>query len=528
MEYDVIIRFFGILIISLYIYMRILNIKDVSKLKIVSAVMFSLIVSVPLSLTLPLFQTLILPVVVFIYVGIATKVRKGLMITSIIISVGICLGIDMISQTILFIPMTLFTALLVVIKMVQENITSANYEEIAKTVDIKLVNTVLSCASFFLSILLVNIIFKIKRLKKGFVFLQQIENRLIGIVFSIIIFICTIYTDIRVGYLEEYSQIKPGDISLIFFILIAINVCTLGIHFWWRHHTTVLYQQRLKEQIIQEYQAEIDEKDRQIKNLSECNNFLSETAHRDNKLIPAMFNAVSNLIYNSDKNAEAETKMKGMHILSELDEIMQERKEMILKIQREHKPLPSTEMERIDNILNYMFLKASENEIQFDFAMAGSIKNIAESVIPKQKLETLLADLIENAIIAASYSTYKKILVSMGIVDDCYEINVQDSGIPFEVDTLIDLGLKKSTTHADEGGSGIGYITVFKILGESNASLIIMEHEPENYTFSKSIKVRFDGKSEFVIYSFRAEKIKPPMEREGLFILDVIEKSGRT
>jgi light-regulated signal transduction histidine kinase (bacteriophytochrome) len=200
---------------------------------------------------------------------------------------------------------------------------------------------------------------------------------------------------------------------------------------------------------------------------------------------------------------------------------------MISKIQRGHKTLPSTEMERIDTILNYMSLKASEKDIQFDVVITGKIKSTAESVISKQQLETLLADLIENAIIAVSHSdcdsngnnsAFRKILVTMGIAEGCYEINVQDSGIPFEAETLGDLGLKRMTTHGDRGGSGIGYMAIFKILGENSASLIISEQVPENHTFSKSIKVRFDDKSEFVIYSYRTEDIKSSSERKEMSI----------
>lgn len=495
MDHGQIIKFFGLLIISLYIYMKILDIKDVSKLKKVSAVIFSFIMSIPLSYT-PFLYELIFLVSVFIFVSITMRVEINLMITTIIISVGISLGIEILANTILI----FFEFLFLLVKALFENIPEEDISEDNINQILIIPLNVMPYISFIISTVFINFFFKIKRLKKGFIFLQSKEARWIGIIFSIIIMI---------------SRSFGGGGSIAVFVLLVINICTIGIHFWWRHHTTMLYQQRIKDRTIREKLCEIEEKDKQIEYLSECNKFLSETVHRDNKLIPAMYNAVSTFLYNSDINIETEMKTKGMHILSDLDEIMHERKETILKIQREHKSLPSTEMERIDNILNYMLLKASENEIQFDFIIAGSIKSIAESVIQKQKLETLLADLIENAIIAVSYSSYKRILIIMGIVDDYFEINVQDSGIPFEIETLINLGLIKSTTHADKGGSGIGYLSIFKILDESKASLIISEQVPEKYTFSKSIKVRFDSKSEFVIYSYRAEKIKPSAEREG-------------
>ena len=154
-----------------------------------------------------------------------------------------------------------------------------------------------------------------------------------------------------------------------------------------------------------------------------------------------------------------------------------------------------------------MWLKASYKEIQFDLTVAENIQDIAKNQLPAGKLSTLLADLIENAIIAVSNVAHKKISVEMGIIDDCFEISIQDSGIPFEIETLANLGFKKSTTHADTGGSGIGYMTIFEILNESGASLSITEYAPEIYAFTKSIKIRFDGNSEYTISSFRANEI---------------------
>ncbi|MCL1918238.1 MAG: hypothetical protein FWG14_07975 [Peptococcaceae bacterium] len=531
MEHYLMIRMFGLLIISFYVYKKILNMKNVSKLKIAFAILFSLIMSVPLSYFPPLYE-FIFVISVFVFVAITSRVKLPLMITAVIISVGISLGIDILADLIIsFIEYPIlivnYSAKLIqeygIANVIQDNIPLEDLKNIVLLVNsdpswnplLSIPLIVTESISLIMNAVLVVLFFRIKRLRPGFVFLHNKEARWIGIVFSVLIMA------IRSFWGENTS------IALGVFLVVLTIICIIGINFWWRHNTTMLYQQRLKDRTIQEQQGEIDEKNKQNESLATCNKFLSETVHRDNKLIPAMYTAVGTFLNTSDKNIEAETKRKGMQILSELDEMMRERKEMILKIQREHKPLTSTGMERVDNILNYMCMKAAKNGIQFDFVMTGNVKDSAESVIPKQQLVTLLADLIENAIIAvtltpqvhltlqASDSTHKKILVTMGIAEDCYEITVQDSGIPFEMETLMDLGLKKSTTHADQGGSGIGYLTIFKILDESRGSLAIVEHEPAKNTFSKSIKVRFDGKSEFVIYSYRAEIIKSFSKRSG-------------
>jgi len=315
-------------------------------------------------------------------------------------------------------------------------------------------------------------------------------------VFAGIAFLLKNYTEYEITDIFVSNPIYP---ILMVTLLVAVTVCMFAVHFWWRHSTTAQYKQRIQERNNEELLAEIQLKDKRIKELTASNEFLSKAIHRDNKLIPAMYNALSDFLSDSDDVVTARAGNKGTNLLAELSEIMQERKDMIIKIQKDYKSLPSTGIERVDNILNYMMQKASEKEIQFDFVLDGSVKEIAESVITKSALETLLADLIENAIIAVAQSDCKKVLVTMGIVNSCLEITVNDSGIPFDAEVLSNLGKIKSTTHADTGGSGIGYMTIFEILRECKASLVISEPAPMPFSFTKSVKVVFDGKGEFVV-----------------------------
>ena len=376
--------------------------------------------------------------------------------------------------------------------------------------------------SLVASLVFVGLFFNRKRLRAGFVFLYNRETRLVGVIFSVFIMVLRSFW----GIIASYTTSDVGLALVGLFFLLAMNMCTVGIHFWWRNHMSLVYQQRLKESVIQECQAEMDEKDEAIKELSECNERLAHAVHRDNKLLPALYHAVNSFINGSvgiaQGIAEGEARAKGNQILADLEEIMQERKEMIASIQRGHTPLPSTGIERVDNVLNYAFQRATEKGIQFDFIAAANvaatnIKDSAEAGITKQDLEALIAELLENALTAVGESPYKRILVTMGIVGDCLEITVQDSGMPFDLEILANLGVKKATTHADTGGSGIGYLSIFSILKQCQASLLIAEQAPEkpedsekpqDHTFSKSIKVRFDGRSQFVIHSHRAAAIK--------------------
>ena len=145
----------------------------------------------------------------------------------------------------------------------------------------------------------------------------------------------------------------------------------------------------------------------------------------------------------------------------------------------------------------------------FDEVINNKIKLTIEdngNGISKEDLEILLADHIKNSIIAVNCSDNinKSILVRLGLIDNYYSLYVYDSGIEFELDTLSNLGKKPITTHANNGGTGFGFMNTFDTLKKYNASLIINELNPpcsDNYT--KSIVIRFDDVYEFKINSYR-------------------------
>jgi len=492
LKLDSIIKFFGLTINCIYIYMKILNIRDISKLKILSAIIFSAIASIVMyffRFCVPDIRPIIILVSVFIYAAIGMRVKTDIMITAAVISGGISYGLMGIAVI----------------------LSAFVFGVLSRTPNMVLASVLI----LILSIASTNIIFRISRLKKGFAFLQNAESGGIGIVLSGIVIIAI-----------NLIEIKDTQDPTAVLLLIGIIVCMIGMLFWWRHNLTELYRKRLNEKTIKEYEAAMAEKDKQINDMNECNDYLSKMLHRDNKLIPAMYYSVKSFLDASAKSGSADIQTEGSRILDGLSEVMQERAKMILNNQRAHKVLQSTKVQLIDSILNFMLLKASKNEIEFDFIMTESVERMTETVIQKDKLEMLLADLIENAIIATSRSTYKKILLTIGIADGCYEINVQDSGIPFEAETLFSLGLKKSTTHAGEGGSGVGYMSTFEILREAGASLIITEYMSKEYSFSKSIKIRFAGEFKYFVYSCRSAELGTYTDRANTLISNLFYENA--
>jgi len=144
-----------------------------------------------------------------------------------------------------------------------------------------------------------------------------------------------------------------------------------------------------------------------------------------------------------------------------------------------------------------------DNDIMFKLNVTGSIIYMTENTIEQGKLETMIGDHLQDALIAvkASKNSMRSVMAVIGEAGDYYELTILDSGIPFETDTLARLGIERVTTHADEGGSGVGFMKTFETMRECGASLIITENR--GGVFSKSVTIRFDGENQYIIETYR-------------------------
>ena len=157
-------------------------------------------------------------------------------------------------------------------------------------------------------------------------------------------------------------------------------------------------------------------------------------------------------------------------------------------------------------MLKFMQSECIKNNIDFNIQIKGNIYHIINNIISVEQLEVLLADHIKDAIIAIKHTenVNRSILVKLGKIDDCYGLYIYDSGIEFEIETLKNLGKKPSTTHKDEGGTGMGFMNTFDTLKACNGSLIIKEiGKPSKDNFTKIIMIKFDSKNEYKVISYR-------------------------
>lgn len=356
-------------------------------------------------------------------------------------------------------------------------------------------------------LLLAYLPFTLKRLKNGLSFLQKKENSGIGLLISgIILFFSAL---LRTNF--------SNTLNYLFFTFGTV-VCIFGIIFWWRNNLTKSYLEKNTKRQLDELNKLIADQTKLITELTKENERLSSLIHRDNKIIPAMGMAVRKYIGQSDQKFSDDSQ-EGEAIMKQLECLMKDRYEAIAKAKNLSKVLPNVNVDSINGVFQYMYLRAAQHNIDYDVIVVCSIKYLIENAITELELSTILSDLIENAIHATKSSDFKKIIVTIAVHNNFYEIDVQDSGVMFEAEILRKIGQKRVTNHKENGGSGIGLMTLFEILKKRKASLIITEYPPKTNSLSKSIKIRFDGQNECLIYSFRADQLKKAISREDLVFL---------
>lgn len=94
----------------------------------------------------------------------------------------------------------------------------------------------------------------------------------------------------------------------------------------------------------------------------------------------------------------------------------------------------------------------------------------------------------------------------------------QTNGQPFLPEFFQDFGLKAHTTHAGNGGSGIGLMDIWKLKKKYRASLVITKYVPGTYSYTKQISLIFDAKKHYIIQTYRRRELGQIRFRDDLYI----------
>lgn len=473
------IKIFFIIILTCYTNYRILNIRDFAYKKLIIYCIFIFIVSILCTALKNIINLAASIIYMILFLSIVFSKFEKINLEQALIINTISTGINYI----LFFLAIIISFLPNVLLNIQNDYIS-----------------LLSIITIY--VILLYGVFKIKKFKYGLIFLRNnIKNdyyeMLMFNISIIVLFLVLILSSIDI---ENRRNIFIGLITLSVFMFITIQ-----------KSLQLYYKQKLLKQNLEEFKKDIENKDKKIEELGKENFKLHKKIHSINHSIESLEYKLDMLSQKSEIASEIDIRDR----INEISKMIEEDKVVI--------ELTKTNIEIIDDILKNMQSKCIKNNIDFELKINGNIHHMINNIISKKDLEILIADLIKNAIIAISYSdnVNKSILVRLGVIDGIYSLYVYDTGIEFNIETLLNLGIKPSTTHADNGGTGMGFINAFDTLNKYKASIIIEEFGKEskdNYT--KAVIIKFDKNNNYKINSYRAEKIK---EKEPKNI--IIEKS---
>lgn len=371
---------FFILICCFYCYCKILNLNDLFLRSRILFTLSALIIACGLcfihSMIYPVAMFLVL-FVFYIFITLFTKTDWSTSLNATIISIAMSLVSFTISS---FVFSTLVFFMY-------------SYININNLVVIKLLNG-------FLQYFIIHIPFQFKRLKKGMPFLYELQLNNIGTCISLLILICYITASI--------SNTTENNYLPFIIPLFLIFPCALLLISWWRAIITKNYRRKLQQFEMQKLKNELVQKEQEISRLLENNKALAQIIHRDNKLIPAMELAVNTFLQNQNTLSPQQLKEQGLALAAHLQTMSQERKFNLTEYQTNGQPLASTGICAVDAVLQLMYQRALQEQIDYNLRITENIKTTALQSLSEEDFSHLLADLIENAFIAMSDVADKK------------------------------------------------------------------------------------------------------------------------
>ena len=353
-----------------------------------------------------------------------------------------------------------------------------------------------------LQLLLCYLLFCSKHLRKGVPYLRNSLFSQLGVFLGILIIVVIMYF----STLDSSQGNKyPVHLDIIcFFTLFLLSILSF---FWWKnilHHSYLL---QTKERDCKRLEEQLSHCQEKMKILEAENAELAKLVHRDNKLIPSLQLTVHDLLTEVSDEENPALSKRAEELLVQLNQEMVERKGLLTHLSQNRKKLPSTGILSIDQLLAYIQQQCIQQSVIFDCDFSKDISSILTTdTYPSEKeLSTLLADLLENALISTRHHQGKHIFLGMKKNMDNFCLEIWDSGDIFSKEVLYHIGKKKYTTHKADGGSGIGLMVTWELLKKYQASLIIDENVFVDDVFTKKIMICFDKKNDYKLCSLRSE-----------------------
>ncbi len=482
--YDIIIKHFFIYFGCIYLYYHLLNIKITSFLqKCISIIASVLLSSLTLlsKLYLPEISN-IFPVLLLWIILSCLSLQPQISFIATIISFGISYGFAIFSNIILMIflsPLRIF-------------ITSNLYTLY-----------LLFWGGF--ETLIIILFTRIRRFRNGMPFLYTSKFTNVGTYICLIFLIALTYIQLTPHY--KFLQMIP---TIILFISV-----TAALIFWWQAQLTKSYLHKLQLLELESLRKELEETTKEMEHLKKQNEELGRLIHKDNKLIPALETAVTDFL---SADGDEKNKAMGASLILQLKELSGSRREILDEVSAARSRHFATGIPALDTLLDYFDRRAEARKMEFTVNIAPNLAAYVPSKISSEDITHLLADLLENAIIAVAPCASRKIRLQIYPYRKWFVIELSDTGIPFQEKSLLQFGIQQLTTHESSGGSGIGLMDIWKLKEKYHASIHITEYR-DTAPFSKRITFLLDHRNQYLIRTWRFEELRTKSRRADLCIL---------
>lgn len=318
--------------------------------------------------------------------------------------------------------------------------------------------------------------------------------------------------------LEQLSALEDCEIRNTRVFAISTCLCILTI--WWRTQITKTYREKLRLLEMKTLRAAKVENEAYISRLEAENKRLGTIIHKDNRIVNAMADSVCDYLSTASGSDLETLHSKGLSLSDEINSIKTYRQELLCEGSLVQTSIPQTNLAGVDAIIAFMLKEASTHGITLQFHFDKEVFSSKHFTASEMDLVHLLSDLLQNAIIATRHAGGKTIELSLQSLKGTPAISVSDSGIPFEIDTYMKLGVSEASTHLEEGGTGIGLIDIWSFKKKYRASLVIEELDDSIYT--KRLSLLFDGKNKYLIVSNRFQQIISNQTRSDLLVISPV------
>lgn len=360
---------------------------------------------------------------------------------------------------------------------------------------------------FLVQCVIAQLVFRTRRMRKGLATLFRFGISEFGMFLSSSVLVLMMFFCVLSQLLKK-SDRKIDLTTVCFFVTLF---CIIMLYFWLKKELRTTYKIKMMENGLTLLEKSLKEKDELVERLHRDNDNLAEMIHTDNKLIPSIVSNVRQVAKELTDGGEVSGEIaSALQAADSLDEIYASRHHALEEYEAHRSCLPSTGVAAVDAVLLYMQSRASSSGVEFKAYVETALPQMLEQAVGRMEFNTVLADLSENAIISAKGREDGVVAVRIGQDGGRYFLAVSDNGKQFDVDVLRSMGKKRVTTHQDEGGSGIGLMTLFRILRHTGASFVIEELQCGETAgkYTKNLCVIFDGAGILRIVTDRADELK--------------------